>query len=171
MSVKEDAQEWVAWPSGVCAAGVGSKPGGGAAVKSCGAARPFKVMDKHGEVRVREMSASEPLGKASLGLNGVKTDLCYLDRDESAGYPCCWAGDPRRRGGMNLTRAVECNCGNHRIGCEPKGTRCVPSRPTVGMPMHGAGQLVRAVKAGNAAGAKGLRQDRRLTVNSMEDEL
>ncbi len=92
-------------------------------------------------------------------------------RDKAHRLPDYWVGDLRRKGGMNSTWATVGNSGNHRTGCQSKGTRCKSPRLIVEKPVHGAEQFVRAMKAGNAAGAKGLRQHRRSVVNLQKDEL
>lgn len=116
------------------------------------------------------MNESEPLLEAPLAGNEVKTVVYAKSRDTAHRVPDSWVSGLRRTGGMNFTLAAVGNSGNHRVGCKSKGTRCQPPRPIVEMPTNGAEQLVVAMKASNAAGAKGLRQHGQFMANSDENE-
>lgn len=116
------------------------------------------------------MNESEPLFEASLLRNEVKTMVYSVSWDTAHRLPDFWVGGLRRRGGMNFTLAVVDNSGNHRAGCQSKGTRCQTPRLIVEMPAHGAEQFVVAKKTGNSVGAKGLRQHGQFVANFTEDE-
>ena len=117
------------------------------------------------------MNASEPSFEAPLRVSEVKTKACCPPCDKAHRIPVYWVGGLRRKDGMNFIRAAVNNSGNHRVGCQPKGTRCQSPRPKLGMLTNGAELLVVALKASNSAGAKGSRQHGQFVVNSKEDEL
>lgn len=68
------------------------------------------------------------------------------------------AGGDRRIGGVNLIRALMWNCGNQ--SADAKGEAQVDENHEARVPTQrfGADRLIRAKKAGNAAGAKGSAQ-------------
>lgn len=116
------------------------------------------------------MNESEPPLEASLKGVEVETVAYAKRRDKVHRLPDCWVSGLRRKGGMTFTWAAADNSGNHRTGCQSKGARRQTPRLIVETPVHGAEQSVRAKKAGNAAGAKGLRQHRQFVVNLQGDE-
>lgn len=75
-----------------------------------------------------------------------------------------WACGGRRIGGVNLARALMWNYGNQRS--DAKGEAQVEENHEARVPKRraGADQPVRAMKASNAAGAKGLGQAAALCV-------
>jgi hypothetical protein len=72
--------------------------------------------------------------------------------------PGCWAGGGRRIGGVNLIRALARNCGNQSLECEGRSTSGNHHEARVPKSRAGTDQLVGAMMAGNAVGAKGLGQ-------------
>ena len=72
--------------------------------------------------------------------------------------PDYWAGGDRRKGGVKLIQALVWNCGNQSFRCKGRSTSGRSHEARVPMRSTGADQPVRAMKAGNAAGAKGLGQ-------------
>ena len=150
--------------------GTVSKSLDGAQFKRLGAERSRKSYS-YGEIWVKEMNESKPSFEAPLPVSEIKTKACWPPWDKAHRLPDYWVGGLRRKDGMTFIRAAVNNSGNHRVGCQPKGTRCRSPRLTVGMPANGAEQLVVALKASNSAGAKGLRRHRQFVVNSKGEEL
>jgi hypothetical protein len=74
--------------------------------------------------------------------------------------PVYWLSGIRRADSVIPNQALLWNYENHPDECKPKGTRGDPSRLIVGMSSDGADLPVRALKAGNSAGAKGQSQYR-----------
>jgi hypothetical protein len=66
-----------------------------------------------------------------------------------------WAGGGRRIGGVNLIQALVRNCGNQSFRCQGRSTSGINREARVPMRSTGTDRPVVAVKAGNAAGAKG----------------
>ena len=66
-----------------------------------------------------------------------------------------WAGGDRRIGGVKLIRALVRNCGNQSFRCQGRSTSGIHREASVPMRSTGTDRPVRAMKAGNAAGAKG----------------
>jgi hypothetical protein len=117
----------------------------------------------------RKTNASEPPMKRRNTKSSIKTGGFGILQDavhRKSGY---WVVDARRIGGVRLSQAQVGNYGNQSPRCEgriPSGgtaRRRVPKRGT------GADQLVRALKAGNAAGAKGLGQTAALAAQLFHD--
>ena len=73
-------------------------------------------------------------------------------------------GDGRRKGGVTLILALVRNCGNQSFRCQGRSTSDMSRKARVPKRDAGTDQLVGAMKAGNAAGAKGLDQAAALTV-------
>ena len=69
-----------------------------------------------------------------------------------------WARGSRRIGGVNPVQALVRNYGNQGLDAKGEVTSGESHEASVPMLSPGADQLVRAMKAGNAAGAKGLGQ-------------
>jgi hypothetical protein len=66
-----------------------------------------------------------------------------------------WAGGGRRIGGVKLIRALVRNYGNQSFRCQGRSTSGIHRKASVPMRSTGTDRPVRAMKAGNAAGAKG----------------
>src|SRR5271170_4635298 len=69
-----------------------------------------------------------------------------------------WADGNRRIGGVNLIRALMRNCGNQSFRCQGRSTSGINREARVPKRSTGTGRPVGAMKAGNAAGAKGTDQ-------------
>jgi hypothetical protein len=69
-----------------------------------------------------------------------------------------WAGGGRRIGGVKLIQALVRNYGNQGLRCQGRSTSGDNRKARVPKRSTGTDQPVRAMKAGNAAGAKGLGQ-------------
>ena len=81
----------------------------------------------------------------------------YLLGSASRGHGY-WAGDDRRIGGVTLIRALVRNCGNQSFRCQGRSTNGIHREARVPMRNTGTDRPVVALKAGNAAGAKGADQ-------------
>ncbi len=90
--------------------------------------------------------------------NGIKTGVDSLLQDRAHRKSGYWVGGARREGGVILFQAFAGNYGNQSSRCEGRNPSGSPTRMRVPMRGTGADQPVRALKAGNAAGAKGLGQ-------------
>src|SRR5712692_7011644 len=69
--------------------------------------------------------------------------------------PDYWAGGDRRIGGVKLIQAFAWNYGNQSFRCQGRSTSGINHEARVPMRSTGTDRPVRAMKAGNAAGAKG----------------
>ena len=107
------------------------------------------------QVRIRETNESEP------PLTRRNPETCRRNQGRFyllgsvrriLGY---WAGGDRRTGGVNLIRAFVWNCGNQSFRCQGGSTSGIHREASVPMRNTGTDRPVRAMKAGNAAGAKG----------------
>jgi len=69
-----------------------------------------------------------------------------------------WVGGDRRIGGVTLILALMWNCGNQSFRCQGRSTSGINREARVPKRSTGTDRPVVAVKAGNAAGAKGTGQ-------------
>src|SRR6185369_7689267 len=77
------------------------------------------------------------------------------------------ADGDRRRGGASLIRALMWNCGNLSLRCQGRSPSGDHHEASVPMRSTGTDQPVRAMKAGNAARAKILWGDGRLSIGRL----
>lgn len=108
-----------------------------------------------GQVRVRETNESEP----SMTRRNSETCRQNQRRFYLLGPACRgpddWASGDRRIGGVKLIQASMRNCGNQSLRCQGRSTSGENHEASVPMRSTGTDRLVIAMKAGNAAGAKG----------------
>ena len=98
---------------------------------------------------------SESSFEASISLRRCQNRKLVPSPGRSWRRPVYWPGGIRRADGVILSQALVWNYENQTVACKPKGTRGEPLRLIVGMATDGADSSVVALKAGNAAGAKG----------------
>jgi hypothetical protein len=107
------------------------------------------------QVRIRETNGSEP----SMTRRNPETCRQNQGRFYLLGPACrrpdYWVGGDRRIGGVNLIQALVRNCGNQSFRCEGRSTSGRSHEASVPKRSTGTDRLVGALKAGNAAGAKG----------------
>ena len=107
------------------------------------------------QVRIRETNKGEP------SMTRRKPQICR--QNQGRFYllgPVCqrpdyWAGGDRRIGGVKLIQAAVRNCGNQSFRCEGRSTSGRSHEASVPKRSTGTDRPVRALKAGNAARAKG----------------
>jgi hypothetical protein len=107
------------------------------------------------QVWIRETNASEPpLTRRNPEACRRNQGRFYLlgSARRILGY---WVGGGRRIGGVKLIRALVRNCGNQSFRCEGRSTSGINREASVPMRNTGTDRPVGAMKAGNAAGAKG----------------
>ena len=108
------------------------------------------------QVGIRETNESEP------SMTRRKPETCRQNqgRFHLLGQVCrglgYWAGGGRRIGGVKLIWALVRNYGNQELRCQGRSTSGDNREARVPKRSTGTDQPVRAMKAGNAAGAKGL---------------
>jgi hypothetical protein len=123
-------------------------------------------------VWIREMSANDPLMKHRKPPKKTpKTGICTLSREQHGRLPTYWpcGGPVYRRHDSYLGFRTELE---NRVGdAKGKGTSGDPTRPKVPMHRSGAHCFVRAMKRGNARGAKGAGHPRQGGVNGKPEEL
>lgn len=107
------------------------------------------------QVRIRESNESEP----SMTRRNPKTCRQNRGRFYLPGQACrapdYRASGGRRIGGENLIQASVWNCGNQSFRCQGRSTSGRNHEARVPMRSTGTDRSVVAMKAGNAAGAKG----------------
>jgi len=108
-----------------------------------------------------------PCGRVVIQRLVVETGGVSISRDESAGDLVYWADGDRRIEGATLIQAFVWNCGNPSFRCQGRSTSGNHHEARVPMRSTGTDQPVGAMKAGNAAGAKGLGQAVALAVQLM----
>ena len=88
----------------------------------------------------------------------VKTRSVSISWDKSAG--CLVAGQTATGviGSLTLIRALVRNCGNQSFRCQRRSTSGIHREASVLKRNTGTDRPIRAMKAGNAAGAKGAGQ-------------
>jgi hypothetical protein len=107
------------------------------------------------QVWIRETNASElPLTRRNPETCRQNQGRFYLlgSVRRILGY---WAGDDRRIGGVKLIRAFVWNCGNQSFRCQGRSTSGINHEASVPTRNTGTDRPVGAMKASNAAGAKG----------------
>ncbi len=109
-------------------------------------------------VRVRETTERKPSMTRRNPENCRRNQGRFYTLGQACRAPDYRAGGDRRIGGVNLIWALMRNCGNQRLGCQGRSTSGRNHEARVPKPSAGADQLVRAMKASNVAGAKGLDQ-------------
>ena len=106
------------------------------------------------QVRIRETNESEP----SLTRRDPETCRQNQGRFYLLGKACRapddWASGGRRIGGVKLIQASVWNCGNPSFRCQGRSPSGRNHEARVPMRSTGTDRPVRAMKAGNAAGAK-----------------
>lgn len=132
------------------------KPPQAAAVKSRVVSVGVKASRTYLEqVRIRETNESEP----SLTRRNPETCRQNQGRFYLLGQACrapdYWASGGRRIGGVKLIQASVWNCGNQSFRCQGRSPSGRNHEARVPMRSTGTDRPVRAMKAGNAAGAKG----------------
>jgi predicted transposase YbfD/YdcC len=107
------------------------------------------------QVRIRETNESEP----SMTRRYPETCRQNQGRLYLLGQACrtpdYWASGGRRIGGVKLIQASVWNCGNQSLRCQGRSPSGRNHEARVPMRSTGTDRSVRAMKAGNAAGAKG----------------
>jgi hypothetical protein len=135
--------------------GAGFKPLHVAAVKSRGDERWSQSERMYlKQVWIRETNVSEPSMTRRKPSNCRQNQGRGVLLGQVRRKPDYWAGDGRRIGGVNLIRALVWNCGNQWFRCQGKSTSSKSyeaKRPTRNT---GTDCPVRAMKTGNAVGAK-----------------
>jgi hypothetical protein len=107
------------------------------------------------QVRIRETNESEPsLTRRNPGTCRQNQGRFYL-LGQACRAPDYWASGGRRIGGVKLIQASVWNCGNQSFRCQGRSPSGRNHEARVPMRSTGTDRPVRAMKAGNAAGAKG----------------
>lgn len=144
---------------GVGCSGAGFKPLQAAAVKSRGGERWSQSVGEYPEqVWVREAKFLNLCRRVVNHRFVVKTRGVSISWDKLVGHLIDWAGGDRRIGGATLIQASMRNCGNPSLRCEGRSQSGRNHKARVPRRSTGTDQPVRAMKAGNAARAKGLGQ-------------
>ena len=107
------------------------------------------------QVRIRETNESEPSMTRRKPLICCQNQECLYLLRRACRRPDYWAGGNRRIGGVKLIQAPVRNCGNQTLRCEGRSTSGKSHEASVPKRSTGTDRPVRAMKAGNAAGAKG----------------
>ena len=110
------------------------------------------------QVWIRETNESEPsmtrrkpeIRRQNQGRFYLLGQVCRVLGD--------WADGDRRIGGVTLILALVRNCGNQSFRCQGRSTSGIHREASVPKRNTGTDRPVRAMKAGNAAGAKGAGQ-------------
>src|ERR1019366_1763475 len=111
-----------------------------------------------GQVWIREKNESEPpLPRREPEICRRSQGRFYL-LGRACQTPDYRAGGDRRIGGVKLIWALARNCGNQSFRCQGRSTSDRNREASVPKRSTGTDRPVRAMKAGNAAGAKGLGQ-------------
>jgi hypothetical protein len=139
--------------------GAGSKPLHAASVKSRGGERWSQSERMYlKQVWIRETNVSEP------SMTRRKPYSCRQNqgREVLLGQGCqkpdYWAVGGRRIGGVNLIRALVWNCGNQSFRCQGKSSNSKSYEAKSPKRNTETDRPVRAMKTGNAVGAKGTDQ-------------
>lgn len=107
------------------------------------------------QVRIRETNESKPSMTRRNPKNCCQNQGRFYLLGQAYRTPDYWVCGNRRIGGVKLIQALVWNCGNQSLRCQGRSTSGrihearVPKRST------GTDRPVVAMKAGNAAGAKG----------------
>jgi hypothetical protein len=110
------------------------------------------------QVRIRETNESEPSMTHRYLSNRRRNQGRLQLLGQACRVPDDWASGGRCRGGVKLIQAVVRNCGNQSLRCQGRSTSGKHHEARVPMRGTGTDRPVRAMKAGNAAGAKGSSQ-------------
>lgn len=108
-----------------------------------------------GQVRIRESNESEPSMTRRNPKNCRQNQGRFHLLGQACRAPDYWASGDRRIGGENLFRASVWNCGNQSFRCQGRSTSGSNHEARVPKRSTGTDRPVRAMMAGNAAGAKG----------------
>ena len=110
------------------------------------------------QVRIRQTNESEP-SMTHRYLSKCRQNQGRLHLlGQACRAPDDWASGGRCRGGVKLIQAFVRNCGNQSLRCQGRSTSGKHHEARVPMRGTGTDRPVRAMKAGNAAGAKGSSQ-------------
>lgn len=107
------------------------------------------------QVRIRESNESKPSMTRRNPKNCRQNQGRFHLLGEACRTPGYWASGGRRIGGENLIQASVWNCGNQSFRCQGRSTSGRNHEARVPMRSTGTDRPVRAMMAGNAAGAKG----------------
>ncbi len=109
-------------------------------------------------IRIRETNESEP-SMTHRYLSKCRQNQGRLELlGQACRRPDDWASGGRCRGGVKLIQAFVRNCGNQSLRCQGRSTSGKHHEARVPMRGTGTDRPVRAMKAGNGAGAKGSSQ-------------
>jgi hypothetical protein len=111
-----------------------------------------------GQVGIRKAKTPEPLLKRRDPETCRQNQRLLDPLGSVRRTPGYGADGDRRRGGASLIRALMWNCGNLSLRCQGRSPSGDHHEASVPMRSTGTDQPVRAMKAGHAAGAKGLDQ-------------
>ena len=117
-----------------------------------------KVQGHLGQVGIRKAKTTEPLLKRRDPETCRQNQRLLDPLGSVRRTPGYGADGDRRIGGASLIRALLGNCGNLSLRCQGRSPSGDHHKASVPMRSTGTDQPVRAMKAGNAAGAKGLGQ-------------
>ncbi len=135
--------------------GAGSKPLHAASVKSRGGERWSQSERMYlKQVWIRETNVSEPSMTRRKPYNCRQNQGREIFLGQVCQKPDYWAGGGRRLGGVNLIRALVWNCGNQSFRCQGKSSSSKSYEAKSPMRNTGTDRPVRAMKTGNAVGAK-----------------
>ena len=107
------------------------------------------------QVWIRETNASEPSMTRRNPENCRQNQGRFHLLGRVCQVPDYWADGDRRIGGVNLVWALVRNCGNQSFRCQGRSTSGINREASVPKRNTGTDRPVRAMKASNAAGAKG----------------
>jgi hypothetical protein len=107
------------------------------------------------QVGIRESNESEPSMTRRNPKNCRQNQGRFYLLGQACRAPDYWASGDRRIGGENLIRASVWNCGNQSFRCQGRSTSGRNHEARVPKRNTGTDRPVRAMMAGNAAGAKG----------------
>lgn len=107
------------------------------------------------QVWIRETNASEPSMTRRNSETCCQNQRRFYHLGQACRGPDYWASGDRRIGGVKLIQASVWNCGNQSFRCQGRSTSGGNHEARVPMRSTGTDRSVVAMKAGNAAGAKG----------------
>jgi len=135
--------------------GAGFKPLHAASVKSRGGERWSQSERMYlKQVWIRETNVSEPSMTRRKPYNCRQNQGRKVLLGRACRIPDYRAGDDRRIGGVNLIRALVWNCGNQSFRCQGKSSSSKSYEAKSPKRNTGTDRPVRAMKTGNAVGAK-----------------
>jgi hypothetical protein len=115
-----------------------------------------KTTSKH--VWIRETNASKPLITRRDFVTCRQNQGRFLLLGQACQKPDYWTSGDRRKEGVTLIRAFAWNCGNQSLRCQGKCTSSKSYEAKYPMRSTGTDRPVRAMRTGNAVGAKGTNQ-------------